>query len=133
MKSGKTKKEPLPEKDPAKSSASSLAKCNNNAQRVKAVTEWIIDGHSMADIDEALNAYSKEAAKKKKLLLEVMTYFKNSGQSDPDTIRGWCLECLRNSYQKMINIGDYANAIKAVKQIEQIAKQIQKDATPREE
>jgi hypothetical protein len=31
--------------------------------------------------------------------------------------RGWCLEALRNLYNKLLETGDYAGAIRAVKEI----------------
>lgn len=35
----------------------------------------------------------------------------------PETVRGWCFEVTRDLYRKMTAIGDFAGALRAVKQI----------------
>lgn len=38
-------------------------------------------------------------------------------QADRTVIRGWCLEALREMYRRMVDIGDYAGALKAIKEL----------------
>jgi len=80
----------------------------------------MLDGHGITDIREALAAKHPEADPPATLAAALQT-FDDAGRSDPVVIRGWTLEAYRTIYQKMLSIGDYANALKAVKLIYDIA------------
>lgn len=116
MKSGKSNTETLPAQISGKSNSISLKKCNL-ADRIKTVSHWILEGNSMFDVLEAMDAASLTKPDQKKIMGGVLEYFTKSGDADPDVVRGWCLESLRELYRKMVAIGDFANAVKVVKDI----------------
>ena len=71
----------------------------------------------MFDVMEAMDAEGLTKAEQKAIMGGVLEYFTKSGEADPDVVRGWCLESLRELYRKMVAIGDFANAAKVVKDI----------------
>lgn len=81
---------------------------------------WILEGHRDADIKESLaEAYPKEDAGK--LIADTLKYLAIVSRSDTTVLRGWCLEAYRELYRKMVDVGDYAGAIRAVKELHKIA------------
>jgi len=59
--------------------------------------------------------------------------FRAYGKADQDEIKGWCLAASRDLARKMISVGDFASALKAVKQIYDIAHKIQTTTAPDED
>ncbi|MCP4581016.1 MAG: hypothetical protein GY839_05320 [candidate division Zixibacteria bacterium] len=117
MKSGKSKKEALPTRRRA-SSSNTLKPCEVLDVDIKTVTGWVIDGNSMFDIGEAMEKHWPGNLIYHKALMEkVKEYFVNSSEADGNVIRGWCLESLRDLYRKMVEIGDFSNAAKVIKDI----------------
>lgn len=47
---------------------------------------------------------------------------RGSGTIDADTVSGWCFEATRDMYRRMVEIGDFAGALRAVKQLAEFAK-----------
>lgn len=84
------------------------------------VIRWLLDGACEADV---IDAIGKEfsGADPAALLQAAMKHFELVAGADPLVIRGWCLEAYRELYRKMIDIGDYANALRAVKELRQAA------------
>ena len=50
-----------------------------------------------------------------------MEHLANVGAADPQVIDGWCFESARDLYQKMVEVGDFANALRAIKEIHRLA------------
>ena len=50
-------------------------------------------------------------------ILAAVDYFQTISESEPAVLLGWGLEAYRMLYQKMVAIGDYPNAMKAIKAI----------------
>ena len=77
-----------------------------------------MEGHTEAEIRQALKElYAAPPSKQTALITAVLDEFAQIGQADREVIRGWGLEALRHLYQKMVEIGDYANAMKAIKEL----------------
>jgi hypothetical protein len=93
-------------------------------QKVKEVVKWILEANSETDIREAIrekfgttkkeheNAFIEAAA------LEIT----NIGKENEEFVRGWTIAATKELVRKMIEIGDYANALRGIKQVEQLAK-----------
>ena len=95
-----------------------IIKKQSAAPEVQQIIDWILAGHSMFDVDEAISQkITKSPKKKAALFAAVMEYFEASGQANPDIIKGWALESLREIYRKMIAADDFENARKAIKDI----------------
>lgn len=88
--------------------------CNTPADQQ--VYEWLIEGHTSADIREAgKEKYPGENIDN--LIVLALDSFAKAASADTTVIRGWCLESYRHLYKKMVEIGDYNGAIRAVKEI----------------
>jgi len=90
------------------------------ADRVNQVFNWIIAGGSEHDITDAI-AQTWEDAKAMPLIVAAMQRIAKSADAEPDVIRGWCIEATRHVYQKAIEVGDLATALRAVKQLQGMA------------
>jgi hypothetical protein len=102
----------LPTGDPTKSTSISTTKCNPFEE----VKTWFLDGHTAAEIREAINQrHGKTAKQADALIAKVLDHFEEIGTADNTVIRGWGLEAQRHLYQKMVEIGDYANAARLVR------------------
>ena len=83
------------------------------------VYEWLLAGHSAEDIRQAgAGRYPGENIDA--LIVESLDRFTELASADSDTIRGWCLAAYRDLYKKMVAIGDYSGAIRAVKELERM-------------
>ena len=82
--------------------------------------KWITAGHDEKQIREALAAKYPDADPAK-TLRAVMEHLANVGAADPQVIDGWCFESARDLYQKMVEVGDFANALRAIKEIHRLA------------
>jgi hypothetical protein len=54
------------------------------------------------------------------IVAEVFETFRKSGERPPAVVLGWCLECARELYLKMLEVGDFAGALNALKEIPKI-------------
>lgn len=82
--------------------------------------QWILTGASEHQIKEAIdNAWPGQEAQP--LIVAAVDELRKSGDFETGVIRGWCFEASRDLYRKMTEIGDFAGALRAVKQILQMA------------
>lgn len=83
---------------------------------------WLLEGNRTEDVAQAIAARfpGEDPAK---LLHAAGDHFATVAGADPLVIRGWCLEALREMYRRMVDIGDYAGALKAIKELMAYAKQ----------
>jgi len=84
--------------------------------KVHQVFKWVVAGATKRDIEEAISKqFPSDPAMP--LILAVMGQLHEAGQFDAQTIQGWCFEAYRELYRKMVEVGDYTGAVRAVKQI----------------
>jgi hypothetical protein len=70
----------------------------------------------MNDILETIQAtYPDESPAM--LILEAMRHFERAGNYEPQVVHGWCFEAAKDLYRQMVASGDFAGALRAVKQI----------------
>lgn len=90
---------------------------------VEQVLQWLLLGHREEEILASLRtAYPHFAADPSPLLLAAVESLKQSAEFDCDIVRGWCFEATKFVYQKMLDIGDHAGALRAVRQLTELAK-----------
>ena len=80
------------------------------------VVSWMLEGHGGHDIIQAITEkfpYHKPA----ELLTGSGKHFEQVATADPALLRGWCLEATRDLYKRLLDVGDYPNALRAVKQM----------------
>lgn len=90
------------------------------AQQLEQVTKWLLAGHSAADITEAA-AQAWPNAKPAALLLAATDKIAESANYDLDLIVGFTLEGTRDLYRRMLEIGDFSGALKALRQLHDLA------------
>lgn len=106
---------------PTKSSGSLTKKCDLDPARVNQVFKWILAGATDHDILEAV-AQSWPGADAKPLIVIALEKIRGSGQVDRQTVLGWCFEATRDLYRRMVDIGDFPGALRAIKQLADLTK-----------
>lgn len=89
-------------------------------ERVEQTLVWLLDGardaEILASVAEHWPGQSTEA-----LLLAVAGKLSEAAETDPDLVRGFCIEATRNVYQKMLAVGDLTGALRAIKQLAELS------------
>jgi hypothetical protein len=80
------------------------------------VMTWILEGNSSEAIEEAISE-TWTGENPEPLILSAMSALNRSATTLRANAADWCLESLRFLYQKQVEIGEYAGAMRAVKQI----------------
>ena len=80
------------------------------------VIDWLLTGASEQQIREALSEKYPDV-NASEVMVEVQTQLQAAGRPNTDAVKGWALMAYRKIYQQMLQIGDYAGALKAVKEI----------------
>lgn len=83
--------------------------------------DWMLQGASGAQIMEAV-AEKFPGVNAGDILQKAGDHFEKIATADTGLIRGWCYEATRDLYRRMLEVGDYANALRAVKQLRDFAK-----------
>jgi hypothetical protein len=80
----------------------------------------LLEGHSIPEIREACaSAFPKHDCQ---ALLELAAKpFLEYSREPEDLVRGWCLGAARDLYRKLNSVGAYADALRAVKLIADVA------------
>jgi|GEM_PF-6476733 len=97
------------------SASTSLATCDD-ATAVEQVAKWILTGARDADVLEAIAATWPERDALA-LVMQAITQLKASANVDRDTVRGFVFEARKDLYRQMREIGDFAGALRALKDI----------------
>lgn len=80
------------------------------------VIDWLLTGASEQQIREALSEKYPDV-NASEVMVEVQTQLQAAGRPNTDAVKGWALMAYRKIYQQMLQTGDYAGALKAVKEI----------------
>jgi hypothetical protein len=93
----------------------------SEAARVNQVYRWILEGATEFDILEAAQQAWPEAANAE-ILLAAISKIKESARIDGQTVAGFCVEATRDLYRRMVEIGDFPGALRAVRQLRDLVK-----------
>jgi hypothetical protein len=93
--------------------------------RVAQVFLWIIQGHTHAMIVDAI-AKTWPDVEPRTLVDAAQQKISQAANFNPNLVRGWCIEAYRELHARLHEMGEYASALRAVKQI----KDMLKDAPP---
>jgi hypothetical protein len=89
--------------------------------KVEQLTKWILGGASEHDIAEAVQA-SWPADDHQQMMVEALATLAKSAHFDADLLTGFCVEATRDLYRRMVEIGDFTGALRALKQLHDFAK-----------
>lgn len=82
--------------------------------------KWLVEGQSDSDILDAIRKFWPEMLAED-LLEKGVDEIAQAGKVDRELIRGWCLMARRELYRRMLEIGDFAGALRATERIEALA------------
>jgi len=84
--------------------------------QVYQVYQWILQGANEHDVCEAALVQWPDIDARPLILAAVQT-LRDAGAVDREVVLGWCVEATRDLYRRMLDIGDHAGALKAVRQL----------------
>jgi len=96
------------------------------------VIEWMIEGQRDEDIAEAVAAMFP-GQNAKKLLAQAGDHFERIAHCQRNLVLGWSMEAYRALYRKLLKIGDYNGAMKAVASLQRLASELPPDEDEEEE
>jgi hypothetical protein len=93
-------------------------------QNIKQVVQWILAANSETDIREAIRVKceTKTTEEENELIEAAVQEITEIGNESQEFVRGWTIAATKELVRKMIEVGDYANALRGIKQVEQLAK-----------
>jgi hypothetical protein len=92
---------------------------------VEQVLQWIIQGENDANVLEAIKEFFPDQDPTA-LYEAAVDKVADASQVETSVIFGWLLLSRRELYRKMVEIGDFAGALRATEQIEKIAGKLPK-------
>jgi len=84
---------------------------------VEIVLRFMLDGFRDQDIAEYLRSNGLDHIQAAAVLEMAFVELTRSGRTEPEIRLGWCLEAFRETYRKLMEIGDYVGALRAIKEI----------------
>lgn len=100
-----------------------LAKMDRPA-RVNQAMKWVLSGATAYDVRESIRqAFPGDDPAG--LILEAMQGLEAAASFDPPVVLGWCFEASRDLYRRMVEIGDFPGALRAIKQIAELTRNVQ--------
>ena len=106
-------------KDRTKSSNTLTVKCDQ--AHVEQVFRWILAGATEYDIDEAVRTAWPDVNPAPPIV-EAIAKLREAGAFDQQVVFGWCFEATRDLYRRMVDIGDFPGALRAIKQLADLTK-----------
>lgn len=89
-------------------------------ERVEQTVKWLLTGSRDADVVEAIRAHWP-GQELQPLVTAAMQQLIEAGETEASAVRGWCFEATKSLYAQMVAIGDFAGALRAVKQLYELA------------
>ena len=90
------------------------------AGRVEQTVRWLLTGARDAEVIEAIQSTWPDQ-ELRPLLAAAADQLAESGKFEALVVRGWCFEATKELYRKMVEIGDFSGALRAVKQLRELA------------
>lgn len=88
--------------------------------RVEQTVKWMLTGARDADVVEAIRTLWPDQ-ELRPLISAAVAQLADSGQFSGRVVRGWCFEATKDLYRRMVEIGDFAGALRAVKMLADLA------------
>ncbi len=82
---------------------------------------WILQGATEHDISEAI-ADKWPDVDSKPAIIATMEQISKTANFDQESLVGFCIESTRYLYQRMVEVGDFPGALRAVKQLSEYAR-----------
>ena len=92
-------------------------------KEVQQVYRWILEGSTDMDLDDAIKETWPDK-KPRSLILKALKRFEKTLEGKSSVLTGWCIEATRDLYRKSVKVGDFSNALKAVKQLNDLSEHL---------
>lgn len=89
-------------------------------KRVDQTVRWMLTGARDADVVDAIRATWPDQ-ELQTLIVAAVNQLAESGEFSRQVVRGWCFEATKDLYRRMVEIGDFAGALRAVKMLTDLA------------
>lgn len=89
------------------------------------VIGWLIEGNRDCDIREAIRTKWPDT-EPDALQLAAAAHFRAVATCEPEIVVGFAIEAYRDLYRRMVKIGDFAGAGKAIKELTQLLPHVQR-------
>ena len=110
---------PVRKTPPAKPTA--IAKRITEADRIEEVFKWILSGITEHELNKKIDETWPDVDKQP-LIVQAVKRFSDNEHLNPTAVMGFCFEASRDLYRRMIEAGDFVNALRAVKQMADLAR-----------
>lgn len=90
-------------------------------EKTAQVVQWIVDGERSASIRQLIQSTYPDTDAKILLML-AMNHFESVADFDAPVVVGWCFEASKDLYRRMVEVGDFVGALRAVKQVSDLVK-----------
>lgn len=91
------------------------------AKQVNQVFRWILSGASEHDIVEAIAAAWPDSDARP-LIVAAVAKIAESASLDGNIVLGFCVESTRDLYRRMVEIGDFPGALRAIRQLRDLTR-----------
>jgi len=106
----------IPDSDPGTGVITTEDEPPADDERVEQVVKWIIDGNSAYDIEQSIRETWPDASVQQ-LALAATQKLIDAAKITPDVVKGFCIEATREMYRKLVEIGEFAQALRAIRQL----------------
>ena len=87
-----------------------------NPDILRTVRGYFLQGAAVADIEEKVKTdWPKEDSAN--IIRAVLDDFATTGRQSKATIDGFCIDAARDLYRRMLEVGDFAGALSAIKEL----------------
>ena len=90
-------------------------------KQVNQVFRWILSGASEHDIVEAIAAAWPDSDARP-LIVAAVAKIAESASLDGNIVLGFCVESTRDLYRRMVEIGDFPGALRAIRQLRDLTR-----------
>lgn len=91
--------------------------------KVNHVLRWILAGANEADVNQLVGKQWPED-EARPLIEKAIAGLLKPANFSPDAVLGFCFEATRDAHRRMIEEGDHAGALKAIKQLAELAEHV---------
>lgn len=98
-------------------------------QQANQVLTWMLEGNSVFAIEAAIRE-TYPGADPQPLMLHAARELIESSKVPRDLMMGWCFQATRLLFARMVDVGDFAGALRAIKQLDDLATRNCPDPTP---
>jgi hypothetical protein len=105
----------------AASKSTALARRMTDADRIEEVFNWILSGITEHALIKKIEETWPEVDRRP-LIIQAVKRFSSCEHLNPTAVMGFCFEASRDLYRRMVEAGDFVNALRAVKQMADLAR-----------